>query len=274
MNEKKTNQTIHYCIQTNGTLLDDKWAEFFYRNQFLTGISLDGYESNTNRFRVDRGGNGKYEQIMAGIDILRTYGVEFNILAVITQQLSRHPKAFYRFLKSHGFRYVQCIPCLGELGAEAGDSEYELQPDGYLRFYKGLYELWAEDYRQGDYMSVTLFDNLMLMLHDRPPQQCGMLGFCSVQFVVEANGNVYPCDFYVLDEYCCGNLAEKSVTELAVCETMKRFLHETKKSYPICETCPFAGICHGGCKRQNRAYLREKTCAHQELLSYITGIAV
>ena len=44
-------------------------------------------------------------------------------------------------------------------------------------------------------MSVTLFDNLLLMLSDRPPQQCGMLGFCTAQLVVEADGSVYPCDF-------------------------------------------------------------------------------
>ena len=53
---------------------------------------------------------------MNGIDVLRRYGVEFNILAVITQKLSKHAKAFYSFLKNYKvFPYVQCIPCLGEL---------------------------------------------------------------------------------------------------------------------------------------------------------------
>lgn len=70
---------------------------FFRENQFLVGVSLDGYESNTNEFRIDSEGSGIYRNIMNGIDVLRRYGVEFNILAVITQKLSKHAKAFYSF---------------------------------------------------------------------------------------------------------------------------------------------------------------------------------
>lgn len=264
--KKRTNQKICYALQTNGTLLDDEWGEFFSKNQFLIGVSLDGYEANTNQFRVDSEGRGMYNRILQGIEVLKRHQVDFNILSVITQKLSKHPKAFYKYMKSQGFGYIQCIPCLGELD---GNTEQELNPDGYLRFYKELYELWAEDYRQGDYVSITLFDNLMLMLNDRPPQQCGMLGFCSAQFVVEADGSVYPCDFYVLDEYCCGNIIDNSIEELAINDMMQGFLKEEKKAHKICEDCPFTGICHGGCKRQNQAYLRDERCAHRELLNYI-----
>ena len=40
------------------------------------------------------------------------------------------------------------------------------------------------------------------------------LGFCSNQLIVESDGSVYPCDFYVLDEYCLGNIKDKKVLEL------------------------------------------------------------
>jgi uncharacterized protein len=34
------------------------------------------------------------------------------------------------------------------------------------------------------------------------------------QYVIEANGNVYPCDFYALDEWLLGNVNENKVSEL------------------------------------------------------------
>lgn len=37
------------------------------------------------------------------------------------------------------------------------------------------------------------------------PEACGMSGVCSCQFVIEANGGVYPCDFYVIDKWYLGN---------------------------------------------------------------------
>ncbi|MBS6519882.1 MAG: SPASM domain-containing protein [Clostridiales bacterium] len=265
VNESKGNRTIRYALQTNGTLLNDEWGMFFQENQFLIGVSLDGYESNTNEFRVDAHGKGMYGDIMSGIDVLKRYGVEFNILAVITQKLSKHAKAFYSFLKSQTFSYVQCIPCLGKLHCE---TEHQLRPDGYVRFYKTLYDLWLEDYKRGEYMSISLFDNILLMLTDRMPNQCGMLGSCNMQFVVEADGSVYPCDFYVLDEYCCGNVLENSVQEIGNSVAWKYFFEQKNKTGKCCKDCLFWGICRGGCKRQQGSYLQEDRCAYREFLEY------
>ena len=268
--EKKGARTVRYAIQTNGTRIDESWARFFREEEFLVGVSLDGYESNTNRFRVDQEGKGMYAQIMQGIRLLEQYKVAYNILTVLTPRLAAHPEAYYHFLKDQGFSYVQCIPCLGEFpeqqqSAVTGNAQ-ELKPEQYAEFYKRFYRLWLDDYMHGDYMSVTLFDNLLLMLSDRPPQQCGMLGFCTAQLVVEADGSVYSCDFYVLDQYCCGNLQDQTLQELLYSEAMKNFIQEERQIKKICETCPFWKICRGGCKRQNRTYLTEEWCGHREFL--------
>ena len=263
--EKKGRRKIQYALQTNGTLLTDEWGEFFRENHFLVGVSLDGYESNTNEFRIDSNGKGMYCEIMKGIELLKKHKVEFNVLAVITEKLSKHAKAFYSFLKSQKISYVQCIPCLGELQCE---NQYQLRPDGYARFYKTLYDLWLKDYQRGEYMSISLFDNILLMLTDRIPNQCGMLGSCSMQFVVEADGSVYPCDFYVLDEYCCGNVFENSVEEIGKSEALRHFFEKKNKTGSSCVDCPFWGICRGGCKRQQGSYLQEGRCAYREFLEY------
>lgn len=261
---EKGNRQVHYALQTNGTLIDEEWAKFFRAEAFLVGVSLDGYESNTNRFRVDEKGNGMYAKIMEGVRQLEKYKVEYNILSVITSQLSKHAEAYYKFLKGHHFSHVQCIPCLGELG---GETKWQLKPEEYAEFYKKLYRLWLEDYLSGEYRSITLFDNLLLMLTDRPPQQCGMLGFCTAQLVVEADGSVYPCDFYVLDQHKCGNIKKNTLEEILKSDAMLQFIKEKKQIPEICKTCPFWKICRGGCKRQNSAFLIEDWCGHREFLT-------
>ena len=85
--EIKTN----YSIQTNATLLDDDWAEFFYEHDFLVGVSLDGFESNMNQFRFDENHNSVYYKVLKGIDLLKKHGVDYNILTVITKDLARKP---------------------------------------------------------------------------------------------------------------------------------------------------------------------------------------
>lgn len=62
-----------------------------------------------------------------------------------------------------------------------------------------LFDLWYADLSHGDYVYIRYFENLAAMLLGRPPESCGMSGQCACGFTVEADGSVYPCDFYVLD---------------------------------------------------------------------------
>ena len=61
--QKKTNQTVHYALQTNATLLDEKWIDFFYKNRFLIGVSLDGYQEMHNYFRKDCQNKDTYKTV-------------------------------------------------------------------------------------------------------------------------------------------------------------------------------------------------------------------
>lgn len=263
---KKENQQISYSIQTNGILLDDKWCTFLKNENFLVGVSLDGYESNTNRFRQSDKNKGIYYKIIKGVELLNKYKIDFNILTVVTNSLSKHPQALYNYLKEHGFSYVQFIPCLPPLNEI--QSPYSLKAHDFAHFYKTIYDLWLKDYTDGYYTSISLFDNLIAMLAGFPSQQCGISGQCHAQLVVESNGNVYPCDFYVLDQYECGNIKENTFLEILKHVNLNLFLNEKKQYQPICEKCRFYNLCHGGCKRQNVVYFDHEYCGYQDFLNH------
>lgn len=260
------NIMVNYSIQTNGTLLDKEWAQFFHDHHFLVGVSLDGYQTNMDRFRYDAKKKGVYYRVLAGIDELKKADVEFNILTVVTSELAAHPKALFEFYRSHKFNYVQLIPCLPGL-YESDDMA--LTPERYSSFYIQFFRVWREAWMRGTHISVNLFDNLAGMLGGELPYQCGMIGKCFVQYVIESNGDVYPCDFYCLDEYCLGNLKDRSFREMSESAQADSFLAGSACTKKPCESCPYLNFCHGGCRRQNVCYLTDESCAYRQALDVI-----
>ncbi len=269
VNEKNIHKKkIHYAIQTNGTLLDDKWIKLLKENHFLVGISIDGFIKNHDYFRKDINGKGTLKKILYNLRKLNNARINYNILTVLTKELSKNPEELYRFYRDNGFDFVQIIPCLPSLKKNEATDNYALQPKDFCSFYQKFFDLWFNDYIQGNYMSVTLFDNLLMMYKGIAPQQCGMLGRCHMQIVVEGNGNVYPCDFYVLDQYCCGNILNDSLENLIRNDIVKQFIQEERKICTSCSSCEFVHMCHGNCKRLSVCYCDENYCGYQEFLSY------
>jgi uncharacterized protein len=74
---------IHNALQTNGTLLDDAWCQFFKKHNFLIGISVDGPGELHDAYRVNKGGAGSFTQVMRGWRLLSEHGVENNVLCTV-----------------------------------------------------------------------------------------------------------------------------------------------------------------------------------------------
>lgn len=264
--QKKTNQTVHYALQTNATLLDEKWIDFFYKNKFLIGVSLDGYQEMHNYFRKDCQNKDTYKTVMNSIKLLREKNVDFNILTVLTNTLARHPQKLFSFYKNNGLKFIQFIPCIPGLEEEKND--FSLTPRSFAGFYKSFFDLWKKELFLGNYISVSLFDNVISLYEKGIAHQCGILGNCSPHLVVESQGNIYPCDFYVLDKYCCGNIVNDNLIDIIYSKPMSVFFKEDKRYCESCNTCPFVRMCHKNCKRLNIAYYDEHYCGYREFLEY------
>ncbi len=266
--EIKTKQQIIYALQTNATLIDDAWASFFRKHQFLIGVSLDGYEKNMDQFRYDAKKKGVYYQVLRGINFLKKHQVEFNILTVVSASLAKHPKALYQYYKNNHYRHVQLIPCLPSLKGNQPMDKHALTYELYSEFFIQFFDCWIKDVGTKDFIEVNLFMNLLEMLQGRPPYQCGMIGRCFVQYVVEGDGSLFPCDFYVLDDLKMGNINVDSIEELRQSNAAQDFLKDDNFMKKPCEQCPFIRMCFGGCKRQNSCYLSDEACGYQEFLKH------
>ena len=245
-NTKKSR--IFYSVQTNGTLIDDEWAEFFAENEFLVGLSLDG-DLTGNRFRVDQKGANSYYRILRGSGLLKKHGARFNILTVLTGACADNCEKIYRHFRASGFNYIQFIPCLRPFG-DKSESELYMTPDQYADFLIRIFNLYVKDFVRGQYVSVRYFDNLVRMYLGEAPEQCGLGGHCTHQFVAEANGNIYPCDFYCTDEFLLGNINETPMKALAETKKAEDFIKESLVIPEKCRACRYYPLCRaGGCKR-------------------------
>ena len=68
------------------------------------------------------------------------------------------------------------------------------------------------------------------MILGYPPEACDQRGICGVQYVVEADGGAYPCDFYMLDEYRLGNFNENKMKEMDKKREDIRFIERSRHS--------------------------------------------
>ena len=240
---------VAYALQTNGTLVDDEWAAFFARHRFLVGVSLDGTKDLHDLVRPDAEGGGTHKRVLTGIAALRRHGVAFNVLTVVTGRLARSAQKVYNFYRKEGFCYQQYIPCLDPLDQPRGRELYSLTPAAYGQFLKDLFDCWYRDVSRGVFISERWFDNLVSLLQGRPAENCAQCGQCTVQLLVEADGSVYPCDFYALDEYRLGSVLDDPLARLQACPAARNFVAASLTRDPACEACPWLALCRGGCRR-------------------------
>ena len=81
-------------------LLDDAWCKFFKENQFLIGLSIDGTKQLHDMYRHDKNGNPTFDRIKSAADLMDQYGVDYNILTVVTQNAAYQMCIRDRYLDS------------------------------------------------------------------------------------------------------------------------------------------------------------------------------
>ncbi|MEG2207437.1 MAG: anaerobic sulfatase maturase [Clostridia bacterium] len=257
---------VSYALQTNALTLDDEMAELFHHNNFLLGVSLDGCRETHDALRIDADGHGSYERALEGIALLRRHKVAFNILCVVTRQVAQQVDAVWKELAPYGF--VQFIPCID--GFDGEKSEFSINSEEYGQFLTRCFLLYEAAYRAGQPVSVRNFDNYLGLLLGQQPELCGMSGRCGLYFLVESDGGVYPCDFYVLDEWRLGNVNDTSLARMAKSEVSNRFRDLSLRLPERCAACEWRALCRGGCRRDREPFVGDTPGENRFCESYRT----
>jgi uncharacterized protein len=238
-------QSVSNALQTNGVTLDDNWGQLFREYNFLIGLSLDGPEAVNDEYRYNKQGHGTYKWVIRGMEALQRNKVDFNILCVVSQANVRRAKELYKFYKSLGVDNIQYIP-LAEFSGGGKRLPYTITAEEYGRFLVETFDEWWPERRK---MRIRFFDNMAEAIAGQKPGSCTMHETCDSYCVVEYNGDVFPCDFFVESGWKLGNINDDNWAEIARRNRRYAFAGKKTLAHPECQVCEYQSICHGGCPK-------------------------
>lgn len=265
-------KTILNTIQTNGTLLDDAWCEFFKRNNFLVGLSLDGPRDMHDAYRVDKGGAPTFDKVMHAARLLQKHAVEFNILCTVHAANEQHPLEVYRFFRDElKTQYIQFIPIVERATPELlpvanegwGDShharplyllegnlvtERSVNSKAWGKFLSAVFDEWVR--RDVGTVFVQMFDAALASWVGVPPALCIFSETCGNALALEHNGDLYSCDHFVEPKFKLGNIKQDLMIELVASDQQRAFGNAKRDMLPkYCRECEVKFACHGECPR-------------------------
>jgi uncharacterized protein len=255
---RKPGMTYENTMQTNGTLLDDEWCQFFKENDYLIGISIDGPRQLHDTNRVDKGGAPTFDRVMRGLRLLQKHGVEYNVLVTVNRTTADHPKEVYKFLRDEaGTEWIQFIPVIERMNPgglnliQEGEqvSQRSVGSEQFGRFLIGVFDEWV--YNDVGKIYVQTFEAALRNWLDMPSSgMCVFEETCGYGLALEHNGDLYACDHFVEPGYLLGNIKEEHMLEMVGSDEQYKFGQYKYDTLPkYCLECPVLFACNGECPK-------------------------
>lgn len=242
-------------VQTNGTLITDEFATLFKEYNFLLGVSLDGPEEIHNAYRLKQGGQGSHKDVLRGISILKKHNVDFNILTLVNDINVKRGVEVYKYLRDMGFNYHQYIPCV-EFDESGEQMPYSVDPVEWGKFLCDIFDEWIKKDKYK--VSIRLFDSILNFMANGYYNLCQMSGTCCQYYVVEHNGDIYPCDFFVEKEKKLGNIIDSSWRDIINSKVYAKFGAQKSNWDKECSSCKYLNFCSGDCLKHRMPYEKDK----------------
>jgi uncharacterized protein len=248
----KPGMRIFNTIQTNGTLINDEWGKFFHENQFLVGISLDGPRRLHDVYRLDKAGKPTFDRVIKGLEILKKYNVEYNILACVHSANEDYPLEVYQFFRDRlQAKYIQFIPIVerkNNTGFQEGNkvTSRSINAKKYGEFLIAIFDEWIQK-DVGD-IFIQIFDVALGAWLHKPGSLCIFAPTCGTAMALEHNGDMYCCDHFVEPRFYLGNIKNENISTLANSDKQTAFGKSKLIDLPKdCINCNYRFACHGGC---------------------------
>lgn len=239
LKEKFPKLRFRNSVQTNGSLLNQGYIDFFKENNFNIGISIDGPDEIN--FHKNSTGN---RIVFENMKKMQDAGCNFGILSVITDDHMGSASKYYDFLVEnniHSLGFCYCIYDEEKKMTVKNEVLTEFLKDFFDRYFYGTYKL-----------SVREFDSVMKLCLGTKPNACtySYRSGCGNYFSIRPNGDVLFCDPYTLGKDALGNILIDSFFDIKNKPELLDIIQKAKDSITnVCKKCEIYDICGGGCFR-------------------------
>lgn len=260
----KAKEYVIHSVQTNGTLINDKWCDFLKEHEVEVGLSLDGPREIHDHHRKTRKGEGTFDKAMRGMECLKRNNVPFGVVSVISDISVDHPDEIYEFYREHGITGIG----FNIEEVEGANESSSLGKDGGLdRIRAFLKQFYLRNKADGFPLNVREFQNAERNILEpgwcsRPDgdyynQEADPFGMVNVDcfgnfssFSPELLGQ--PTEKY--GSFTFGNLLSGTIFDATVNEAFQHVLADIEAGNRKCaETCQFYQYC-GGASPSNKYY--------------------
>lgn len=237
-------------LQTHGMLLNQTWVDFLRKENFLVGLSLDGPQEIHDYYRIDALGNGTFQTVYNNALLMQQENVSFNVLASISDYSVNYGEEIYNFFAENNFLFMQFSPIVELDKNKQKAAAYSVDALKYGKFLYEVFQCWVNDF---DYpnlkqkTSIRWFDSVLQSYVGIIPDHCIFHKTCNDYLVMEHNGDVFSCDFFVEKEKCLGNIHQTSLYDAFLSAKHTTFGLEKSNLNSECLKCEWLKQCYGGC---------------------------
>lgn len=236
-------------IQTNGTLLDEAFLDFFEEHEFGIGLSLDGPEEFHDRARPYLDGRGTFKDTYKAIQAIKrrkNRRLGGGVISVLNKINIGELDKLYQFFHGEGID-VKFNPLIKSGRASEHYGELAIKPRDYGEALIWLFDRWFYD--PDPKIDVDPLSTIMGNIMTGVPHGCNFGDSCQNHFLsVGPTGAVYPCGrFDGIPEFSYGNVNTYSMEDIEkhrIREWLKQRNADTVKG---CSVCEYRKICDAGC---------------------------
>ena len=178
-------------------------------------------------------------------------GVAANAMCVLTSYSVQFPDELYAYYKSLGYTYMQFIPIVEtDKKDPTKAAPFSVSAVDYGNFLIRMFDLWQADFVDGiPTTSIRHFESIFHTYVGMEAPECTLMKECGPYVVVEHNGNVYSCDFFVEPKWKLGNIMHDRIINMLNSKQQQTFGAAKAVLPRECRQCTWLKHCHGGCTK-------------------------